>query len=552
MKKPITILSIFFLLVIISNSLFAEKVIGVTKFENLTKNQELEWLGSGIADAITFKYSKVKDIIIVDRTNVEKIMQEIELGQYGLVDKKSAKNVGKALGADMLVSGSFVKMGNNVRISAKLVEVESHKIINQVQIDGTIDDIFKLQDDVAINLIKGEGSEVRLSDAEEKRITSSHKAKNLSAYEFYSKGQDFYIKNQYYEGIEMFTKAIEIDSNYDLAYTGLSKSYSSLFWHVSAILEKPEDPSLLDKSYEYANKALKLNPDLDEAHISLSKYYQNVKIEKVSNKWEMCEREAKKALSINSNNAEGLYILSRVYATNQVKEEEYLKKALDKNRFLVGAQLSMGILYYNQNKYNLAESYMKKTIEIEPKYFLAYSWLGFLYNKKGELNKAVELYESVLKKYPDYTYIIRNLGIYYRDLKRTDDAMAQFRKAVRLKENDHMSWHEIGSIYMNKGEYDESIGYFKKALKIQPEYYYSLANMGYSLSMKGDYDGAFTFLEKAYNLHSDKDWPAGHIGWIYKNKRIDKSKARIWYERASKRNPNDSSYKKYLNELDGN
>ena len=539
-------------MVFFAGNLHAEKVIGVTKFENLTGNQQLTWLGSGIADAITFKFTKVKDIIIVDRTNVEKIMQEIEMGQYGLVDKKTAKSVGKAMGADILVSGNYAQAGNKVRITAKMVEVESHKVLTQVQVTGLMDNIFDLQDEIAIKLIKDKGSDVTISEDEERRITSAHKAKNLSAYEYYTKGQSFYIKSQFYEGIEMFKKAIEIDGNYDLAYTGLSKSYSSLFWHESAILEKEEDPSLLDKSFEYAKKALALNPDLDEAHISLAKYYQNVKQDKVSNKWALCEQETWKALKINPNNAEANYILSRVFANDKVKEEKYLKLALEKNKFLVGAQLSMGIMYYNQKKYDLAETYMKKSIEIEPKYALGYAWLGYLYNTRGELPKAIELYEDVLRKYPTYTYALRNLGIYYRDSKRFEDALKLFWKAVEIKPNDYRSWHEIGNIYMNRKSYDEAIGYFKKSLNIQADYYYALANIGYSYSMINQFDTAIPYLEKAYNLHYDKDWPAGHLGWIYRYKKNDKNLAKLWYERASKRNPNDANYKRYLTELNSN
>ena len=142
--------------------------------------------------------------------------------------------------------------------------------------------IFELQDEIALKLIKE--SKVTLTSEIRNKIISDHKVKDITAYKYYSKGQNFYTKANYYKSINMFKKAVDIDGQYDLAYSGLSKAYASLYWHESAILEKEKNPDYIENSHKFAKKALSLNPTLDEAHVSMAKYYQNVNKKKVSNK----------------------------------------------------------------------------------------------------------------------------------------------------------------------------------------------------------------------------------------------------------------------------
>ncbi|MFC1671009.1 FlgO family outer membrane protein [Spirochaetota bacterium] len=543
--KVVTI--ILTLLLILVNNLHAEKIVGVTKFKNLTKNKNVNWLAEGIADAITNKLSKVKEFIVVDRTNVEKMTREISFGQSGLVDQKYAKKIGKALGANIIVIGNYAKYGKRVRISARLVEVESFKVLKQEQATGAMNNIWELMDEIALKLISS--SNVNITKREIKRIKSDVRIKNLSAFEYYSKGKKFYINANYSDSIRLFKKAVDIEDNYNLAYAGLAKAYAALYYRKWKIFEKGKDQSLIRKSYKYAKKALKITPDLDEAHLSLARYYIYVDKKDVPKKWKYCEESTKKTLELNPNNAEAYYLMSRIYAYNDTKEERYLKKALSKNRFLVSAHLQLGIMYFEQKKYGLAERSLKKTIEIEPKYVLGFSWLGYMYNKLGQTQKAIDMYEEVLKKHPDYIYGYRSLGKYYRNLKRYDKAIEQFRKAIDLKSNDHQAWHEIGYVYQQKRDYYNAIKYYKKSLNYKSNYYYAFANMGYSYTQLSQYDNAIKYLRKAHFANYKKAWPAGYLGWIYRYKLKNNSQAKYWYGQAVKRDPKNAGYKSSLSQL---
>jgi TolB-like protein len=93
----------------------AETIVGVTSFSNLSRNAKYTWLEVGIADSVSYKLRNVQDYIVIDRTNIDKVLGEIQLGQSGVIDENMAKKAGKALNADELVVGSFAIAGNSVR-----------------------------------------------------------------------------------------------------------------------------------------------------------------------------------------------------------------------------------------------------------------------------------------------------------------------------------------------------------------------------------------------------------------------------------------------------
>jgi tetratricopeptide (TPR) repeat protein len=543
MKKRILILLLTILLY--GYSAFAETIVGVTSFSNLSKNTKYTWLEVGIADSVSYKLRNVQDYIVIDRTNIDKVLGEIQLGQSGVIDENMAKKAGKALNADVLVVGSFAIAGNSVRINAKLVEVESHKILKQVQATGMIDDIFSLQDQIALNLV--EKQDVQISSETRERMTERY-TQNLSAYEYYTKGQQFYYQANYTKAIELFDKAASIDKNYSLAYAGLGKAYASLYWqqkNYSNLIEQ----SLLEKSFKFSEKAIKISPNLDEAHLSMAKYYQNVDTAKIPDNWQKCEEITKKVLEINPNNGEAYFLMSRIYGYDDAKEEMYLKQAIAKNDFIADAHNNLGIIYTDQGKYDLAKRSFQKAIKVDPEYLTAYMNIGVVYDKEGKYEESLEMYKTIVGKYPKYPLGLVNLGIGYRRLERYDEAMVYFKRAVEVKPDYAFGWGEVAYIHLQKKNYKEAIKTYKTALKYEPKNKYSLANIGYCYVQIEDYNNAIANLKLCADTYSDYDWPAGELGWVYRWKLNNNAEALRWYQEASRRDPSNKDYKQYIGEL---
>ncbi len=545
MKKRVAFLFVVFFLLFASEA-FAKKVIGVSAFTNLTKDNNITWLEIGIADSVSYKLRNVAEYIVVDRTNVDKLMQEVALGQTGVIDESSAKEAGKALGADLIIVGNFQKFGNQVRISAKIVEVESHKVLKQVQATGILDQIFDLQDQIALKII--DETNVSITSSVKERI-KNNATRNLSAYEYFVKGQKFLLfQLDYLEAITMYNKAISIDKNYSLAYAGLGKAYSLRSWELRNYYNK-NDPSLVEKSYRNSKKALEIDPNLDEAHVSLARYYQEVDQKKVPNKWKLCEKSARKAIEINPNNSEAYFILSKVFAYDDNKEEKYLLETIERNKFFTDAHNNLGVIYLNRGDLDNALKYFKNAVDIDPEYKVGYMNQGVVYERKGQYEDAIRMYKAVLEKYPKYSLGLRNLGIGYRQLKQYDNALDAFNKALKVDDKDYQAWSEIGYVYLLKGEYRKAISYYKKSLKYNKTYKYTLANLGYCYSQLGEYKQAIPYLENAHKYNSDYAWSAGHLGWIYRYKLNDLQQANYWYGEALKRDPNNKGYQANYNQL---
>lgn len=217
MKKVIIIFVTYFL--IYSCAVFAQsqKKIAVLPFANLMKDDSLEWLTGGISSTITTKLGNVKGLYLVERSQIENALKELSFQGSGFVDEKTAKDVGKLLGVDVIVVGEFQKAGNTLRITARFVEVQTGKIISPADATGKFDDIFKLQDDIAFALLKSLG--VDTSSGEIVKQITNNPTENFTAFEWSQKGYDAMQAKNYDKAMEYFGKSIEADNNYAYPYS---------------------------------------------------------------------------------------------------------------------------------------------------------------------------------------------------------------------------------------------------------------------------------------------------------------------------------------------
>lgn len=536
MKKFVIILFIFY-----SFSIFAsQKVIGVSAFKNLSKNKEYQWLSTGIAESISFKLRNVKQYIIVDRTNVDRLFEEIALAQSGLLDEEQAPKAGKILGANIIVIGNYQTLGNQIRINAKLVETETHKVLKQVMVTGDIINIFSLQDEIALKIISETNTDV--SKKEINRIKKRN-TNDLDAYKYYAAGQRYLLeKAKYKNAISMFEKAIEIDPDYGLAYSGLSKAWSLRSWELNNY-ENINDSALLGKAYKYAKKAISITPDIDESYLAMAIYYKEVDIKQVKDKWKQSEKFANKALKINPNNALAYLVLSNIYAYDNSIEEKYLKKAIEKNPAMIGAYFGLGNIYLEQKNYSRAQYYFNKVIALDPDYKVAYMNLGVIYSRLGKNKLALENDKIVVKRYPNYPKGLLNLAISYRKNGDYDNAIKTAKKLIKLKQKIDKAYEEIGVTYTLRNNYRTAIKYYKLSLKHNAKNIISLLNIGQAYYQLKDYNNS----EKYYNIcithYPDEAHAYYMLGLIQYYKYHNLQKSLFYLRKANQLDPKSQQYK---------
>ena len=130
-----------------------KKTISVAMFQNITGNKEYDWIGTGFAETITTKLVSIKSLNVLERIQLLEVLKEQKLQLSGLVDEKTAVKVGKLLAAQYIIVGSVQKSVEELKVVARIVNVETAQAEKSVTVEGKFNDIFELQQKLTLELV---------------------------------------------------------------------------------------------------------------------------------------------------------------------------------------------------------------------------------------------------------------------------------------------------------------------------------------------------------------------------------------------------------------
>jgi TolB-like protein len=189
--------------------------VAVLYFQNLGDNKELDPLQKGLAEMLITDLSKVKELKIVERVKLQKLLDELKLGTTPSIDQTSAPRMGKLMRASKLVKGSFINLeGDKIRVDANFIETQdgTYKQVNNVS--GNLGDYFKLQKELVFNMIANLG--ITLTDKEREDIQIIP-TESFLAFVAYSKGLDSEDKGMYSEALQQYREAANLDPGFKQA-----------------------------------------------------------------------------------------------------------------------------------------------------------------------------------------------------------------------------------------------------------------------------------------------------------------------------------------------
>jgi len=248
----------------------AEKSIAVLPFENLSKDEENAFFAGGVQDEILSNLAKIADLKVISRTSVMK---------YKTGPERNLREIAKTLGVSHVVEGSVQRAGGRIRVTAQLIDARSDAHLWAEHYDRDFADVFAIQSEIAQQIADQLRS--KLSPAEKAAIADRPTA-DLVAYALYTKAKAMDSDSAGWDWeklstqqAELLEKATQRDPNFALAYCALAKTQIDLF-------SLTQDPGLsrthLDLAKKAAEAALRVRPDLGEAHLELARYYYYVGI----------------------------------------------------------------------------------------------------------------------------------------------------------------------------------------------------------------------------------------------------------------------------------
>jgi DNA-binding winged helix-turn-helix (wHTH) protein/TolB-like protein len=232
----------------------APRSLAILPLQNLKQDPNSDFLGFSLADAIITKLDYVSSLTVRPSAAVEKYRDKpIDIA-----------SVGADLKVDTLLTGGFIREGDNLRISYQLIDVKTEKILGRGMIDLKYDDLLNVQDAVTAQIIQK--LELSLSPSEAQRMKSQAPTSPL-AYEYYLRGLDLHSQHKFPMAIRMLEKSTEIDPNYALAWAYLGASYTS---HAAFELGGREQYTRAQSAYE---RALALEPSQIDAQMFLANLF---------------------------------------------------------------------------------------------------------------------------------------------------------------------------------------------------------------------------------------------------------------------------------------
>jgi TolB-like protein/Flp pilus assembly protein TadD len=421
--------------------------LAVLPLESLSNDASQDYFADGMTDQLISDLGQISALRVISRTSV--------MGYKHV--RKPLPQIAKELGVDAVVEGTVLRSGDNVRITAQLIDAASDKHLWSQSYEGEFRDALNLQNKVASAI----ADQIRVNlNAQEKTALNSARVVDPGAYESYLKGRFFWNKRTA-SGLNValayFNQAIEDDPKYAEAYSGLADTYALLGDWQYAVMPAKE---ALPKAKTAAMKAIELNEALGEAHNSLAFVLDGYDWD-----FEAGGREFRRAIELNPGYATAhhwyAWHLSLLGQHEEAIAEMRKAASLDPLSLMINTDLAELLLLAHRYDESIQQS--RKAIEMDPNFALAHNQLAQAYLAKNRVDEAVaESRKAVDLSGGDNPICVANLARAYAASGKKDEAEKLL--AQLMKQSSATSSHatEIAMVYASLGQNDEAMKWLQK------------------------------------------------------------------------------------------
>jgi TolB-like protein/DNA-binding winged helix-turn-helix (wHTH) protein/Tfp pilus assembly protein PilF len=420
--------------------------LAVLPLVNFSGDASQDYFADGMTDELITDLAQIRALRVVSRTSV--------MMYKGT--RKPLPEIARELNVDAVVEGSVLRSGDQVRITAQLIQVSADKHLWAESYQGNLRDTLALQNQVASAIAQ----EIRIEvTPREQAALKSAKTIDPEAYEAYLKGRYFWNKRTgegLKKAVDYFNQAIARGPNYAAAYSGLADTYALLSdWQYGELTPKEAMPRALSA----ARKALELDDSLGEAHASLAFCLEGFD-------WDFraADREFQRAIELNPGYATAhlwyAWHLSLIGQNREAIAEMKKAEYLDPVSPVVGANLAELLLIAHLPDESMQQS--RKTIEINPGFAFAHNQLAQAYIQKQMFGGAIEELREAIRLAGDNPIFVANLARAYLGLNRKAEAAGLLNNLKNRSAPTSPFFAEIAMIYTALGDKDKAMEWLEK------------------------------------------------------------------------------------------
>jgi TolB-like protein/DNA-binding winged helix-turn-helix (wHTH) protein/Flp pilus assembly protein TadD len=405
-------------------------ILAVLPFDNLSRDPDQEFFSEGLTQDIVAQAGKLNPdrLTVVARSSVAKYKGS----------SLSPKEIGKELNADYLVQGSVRRWSGRVRVTVELIQAQDQTDIWTESYDRELKDVLAMQD----SIVRSIASQIRiaLTEQQEKRLGTPQQI-SPAAYEAYLKGRYYWNKRtgeSMQKAEQYFQQAVDNDSTYAAAYSGLADCNSGLTWHG---FKSPAEA--LPKADAAARKALEINPESAEAHASLGLA--------MCHRWDWsgAESEFRRALKLdpqyaNAHHWYGDYLSIRGRHGEALAEA---KRALELDPLNLMISTWVGLRYYLAHDYAHAIDQNRDSVELDPNFAAAHLLLGEDYVQAGLRNEAVDELKKAADLSGDSPIYRAQVAVALAVAGRNREALRIARELEATSRKRYVSPYGVAQIY---------------------------------------------------------------------------------------------------------
>ena len=420
--------------------------IAILPFVNSSGDPEMEYLSDGITETIISTLSRIPKLHVMAHSTVFRFK-----GRLG-----DPQSIGRQLEVGSVLVGRVLHRGTMLNIGAELVDVGNGRQVWGEQYNRKFGDVFEVQEDIAQEI--STKLELKLSSEEKKTLSKRH-TQNTEAYQLYLKGRFCWNKRTEVElraGIDFFTRAIDCDHAYSLAYAGLADSYTT-----QAFLWPYVPPSeLMPRARQAAAKALSVDPTLAEGHASMG-------IIDLRYEWhpESAQQHFKRAVALKPSHAAAHQwygeCLAAMTSFDRAIAELKLAQELDPLSLIINSVL--GGIFFFARQYEKAIEQCRNTLAMDSNYWLALFFLALSSEACGKSAEAIAPLQQALAGTHKNPMVIGALGHAYATVGRKPEAEQLLLELRALSDRGYTSPVNLAFIALGLGDYELAFGELEKA-----------------------------------------------------------------------------------------